>query len=158
MHKLRNVSLMAATLLLGAVPYFASAKTYTKIEVLNIYYRVKLSTGYDLNSHTCDFDFSTSDLEVYIANAYDNGLIDDAWVRYLDHKYKNLTGEIKSKNKKYYQITLSSNSNQATSEYGRMVFKFDIKKKNPYATAHGNAKVKRQASNNFEACSSKATF
>lgn len=146
------------TVLFSALPIVTSAKTYTKVEVLNMYYQLKLSTSYDLNSHTCDFDFSTTDLQFYIASAYDDGSIDDAWIRYLDHKYKNLTGEIKSKNKKYYQITLRSDSDQLTGEFGRLVFKLNIKKKDPTATSHGNVKVTRNASNNFSACSSKATF
>ncbi|EKD76345.1 MAG: hypothetical protein ACD_43C00144G0002 [uncultured bacterium] len=144
--------------ILCAVPAVTAAKTYTKIEVLNMYYQTKLSTGYVLDSHTCDFDMETSDLQFYIASAYSDGTIDNAYIKYLGHKYKNLTGKIKSKNKKYYQISLNSAADQSTAEYGKMKFKLNIKKTDPAALSHGTVKVTRADSDDFAACSSEAHY
>ncbi|MBI4407232.1 MAG: hypothetical protein HY565_01915 [Candidatus Kerfeldbacteria bacterium] len=153
-QKLIAVTTLTAVTLL---PVVASARTYTKVEVLEIY-GAELSTGYELNNHNCDYDFVTSDLVIDIKSAFTDGTIDNAYIRYLGHKYKNLTGDIHSKNKKYYQILLQSADDTLTSEYGQLTFTLNIKKKNPYATSHGKAKVKRSASDDYEACSSKATF
>lgn len=158
MHSLQKfiaaITLTAVTVL----PVVASARTYTKVEVLEIYAGSELSTGYELNNHDCDYDFSTSDLLIKIQGAFTDGTIDKAYVDYLDHKYKNLTGDIHSKNKKYYQILLQSSDDTLTSEFGQVTFTMNIKKKKPYATAHGTVKVKRSASDDYEACSSKATY
>lgn len=134
-----------------------SAKTYTKVEVLEMYAGSKLTSGYVIASHTCDFDFKTVDMVFYIYSAYTDGTIDGAWVKYLGHKYQNLNGLIKSKNKKFYQIVLRSDAGEAGNEFGRMIFKMNIKKKKP-DIGHGTVQVKRTASDNYSACSSKSTF
>src|SRR3989338_802496 len=128
--------------LLSSVALPAAAKTYTKVEVLEMYAGSKLSSGYTIDNHTCDFDFETSDMVFYIYSAYTDGTIDGAWIKYLDHKYKNLTGLIKSKNKKYYQIVLRSDEGESSNEYGRMIFKMNIKKKDP-DIGHGTVSAKR---------------
>jgi len=153
----RLMAVGSLTLFTMAFVLPVSARTYTKIEVLELYSGDKLSSGYTIDKHTCDFDMETSDMVFYIYSAYTDGTIDGAWIKYLGHKYTNLTGLIKSKNKKFYQIVLKSDAGESSNEYGRMTFKLNIKKKNP-DVGHGTVAVKRKATDNFAACVSQSLY
>lgn len=158
MHSIQKLIAVTTLAAVTVLPVVASARTYTKLEVLEIYAGSELSGNYEVNNHDCEYDFSTTKLLVKIQGAFTDGTIDQAYVRYLDHKYKNLTGDIHSKNKKYYQVSLQSSADTLTAEFGQVKFTMNIKKKKPYATVHGTVKVKRSASDDYEACSSKATY
>lgn len=143
-----------STLLL---PSTALAKIYTKVETLDYLLNYFIYNSYDL-TNDCDFDYSLDELRLAVNSAYTDGTVDDATVRFLGHKYKGLTGALTKKNDTYYLLTLKSPKSALNKEYGRLVYKAKIKRRDIEATYHGTITIRRNETSNYSECSADSSF